>query len=84
LLPSYIPLHPHLPSNHYNIEKTVLLIINEFGKKGGEKKWVSHLHLPSNHYKFEMTILPYFGVLRDFTEKVITGTACQTTGWYLF
>jgi len=37
LLPSYIPLRPHLPQNHYKVKKTVLLIINELAKNRREK-----------------------------------------------
>jgi len=32
VLPSYIPLRPHLPQNHYNIEKTGLLNGNDLWK----------------------------------------------------
>ena len=53
VLPSYIPLSPYLPSNHYNIEKTVLLIINGLGEYGFEKRGVTNPHLPQNHYKIE-------------------------------
>ena len=72
VLPSYIPLNPHLPSIHYNIEKTGLLISNELGEKGGEKRGVTNLYLPSNHYKIEIAILAVFGVFPDLGEKAVT------------
>ena len=72
MLPSYIPLNPHLPQNHYNIKKTGLLISNELGEKGGEKKGVTNLYLPQNHYKIEMAILAFLGVLVHIGEKVVT------------
>jgi len=49
-----------------------LLIINELGKKGGEKKGVTNLYLPQNHYKIEMAILALLGVLVHIGEKVVT------------
>ena len=52
MLLSYIPLSQHLPSIHYNIEKTGLLIINELWKYGGEKRGVTNLHLTSKHYNY--------------------------------
>jgi len=54
------------------MEKTVLLIINELGKKGGEKKGVTNLHLPSIQYNFEMAFLVIFGVFRDMGQKAVT------------
>jgi len=35
---SYIPVSPNLPQNHYKIEKTDVLIINELAEKGREKR----------------------------------------------
>jgi len=37
LLPSYIPLRPHLPQNHYNIAKTGLLNGNDLWKNRHKK-----------------------------------------------